>query len=397
MRERIDIIVPENVLAENVKKQERLEKTYRSEPVDRTPVVVDAQLWGMLQGRGGRFSEMLTGPREHLRGQILNRKWRIETLRDDRPVETKTLVIESDFGALRGIEFPVEIVWNGDEPAKVLHLIQAPEEIDRLQLPDPEGGLTKTRVEWYRAMRALAGGFDVRLNGEPLELEIELTHPGGPFPSAYALCGSNLFLWMKTDPDRVHRLMDLTTRSHLQVIAYFASITGREPHHSVWLGADTAEMVRVEMFREMIAPYYLRVWEQHAAPRVFHMCGKIDHLLPVLRDDFKVDHLDGFGFPTDRRKIAAELAGRMVLRGGPHPLLIHSGPRQEIISECMDYIQTAGRAGGYILSEGFGLMAGTPLEHIEAMVEASLRAAEFGPKPGLHAEGDSGCARSSST
>jgi hypothetical protein len=375
VKERIDIIVPEAVLIENEAKRTRLEKTQRFAAADRTPVVVDAQLWALLHARGGSFSAMTRSPREHLRGQILNQKWRIENIRDDRPVETEGLVIESDFGALRGIEFPVEITWNGDEPAKVKHLIQSPEEIDRLALPDPSGGLAGQRSAWYQAMRDLAQDFDVRLNGEPLPVRVDLTHPGGPFPSAFALCGSNLFLWMKTDPQRVHRLMDITTRSHLQVIAYYAGLTGRSPHHSVWLGADAAEMVRPEMFREFIAPYYLRIWEQHENPRVFHMCGKIDHLLPILRDELRIDYLDGFGFPVSPERLAETLAGRAVLRGGPHPQLIHDGSLDDIFNTCQHYIRTVGKHGGYILADGSGLMAGTPLKHIEVMVEASKRLA----------------------
>jgi hypothetical protein len=379
MKERIDILVPEQVLAENDLKIERLEKTHRFGATDRVPVIVDAQLWAILDARGVGFGEMTRSPRDHLRDQILNHKWRIENIRDDRPIETDQLVIESDFGALRGVEFPIEVQWNGDDPAKVRHLLQEPEEIDRLEVPDPRGGLNQMRIEWYQAMRDMADDFDVRLNGQPLEIKIDLTHPGGPFPSAFALCGSNLFLWMKTDPERVQRLMDIVTRSHLQVIACFAELTGRDPHHSVWLGADAAEMMRPEMFREFIAPYYLRIWEQHVYPRIYHQCGRIDHLLQILVDVYHVTFLDGFGFPTDRRRIAKTLSGRMVLRGGPHPLLIHDGPKEAILAECIDYIQTVGSRGGYILAEGFGLMNGTPLEHIDLMVEASRRAADLAP------------------
>lgn len=371
MIERIDVTVTEHVLAQNDAKLERLNKTQHFEPTDRAPVVVDAQLWGVLKGRGGRFSEMLLGPREHLRGQLLNWKWRVETLRDDRPIETETLVVESDFGALRGSEFPLEIQWNADGPAKVIHLIKTPQDIDNLTIPDPQGGLNATRIAWYHAMREVAGDFDLRLNGQKVEIRVDLNHPGGPFPSAFALCGPNLFLWLKSDPERAHRLLEITTTSHLQVLACFAEITGRDPHHPVWLGADAAEMMRAEMFREFVVPGYLRIWEQHARPRTFHMCGKINHLLEILRDEMQIDALDGFGFPVDRERLGAVLGGQARLRGGPHPLLVHDGPPEAIIAAAGAYIRAVGQRGGYILSEGFGLMEGTPPQHIAALVEAS--------------------------
>ena len=374
MKERIDIVIPDAELARNDEKKERLQKTHRFEATDRVPVIVDAQLWAVLEGRGSRFGEMLQGPREHLRAHILNYKWRTENIRDDQPVETERLTIESDFGALRGVEFPIEIMWNEDEPAKSRHLLQSAEEIDRLEVPAPDGGLNARRIDWYRQMSHMVDDFDVRLNGEPLPVRVDLTHPGGPFPSAFALCGSNLFLWMVTDPHRVHRLMEIVTDSHLQVLDYFDALTGRERGGAIWTGADAAEMMSATMFREFVVPYYLRLWDEHDYPRTFHMCGAINHLLDAIRDDLDVTYLNGFGFPADPDLLAEKLSGEMVLRGGPHPLLINEGPQGDIVEACSTYIQKLGRKGGYILAEGFGLMPGTPPQHVEIMVEASRRA-----------------------
>ena len=50
----------------------------------------------------------------------------------------------------------------------------------------------------------------------------------------------------------------------------------------------------------------------------------------------------------------------------------------EIIKTSEEYLRVVGRHGGYILSEGFGVMAETPPEHIDAMVEASRRVGWIG-------------------
>jgi uroporphyrinogen-III decarboxylase len=65
------------------------------------------------------------------------------------------------------------------------------------------------------------------------------------------------------------------------------------------------------------------------------------------------------------------------MRGGPHPALIKDGPKDRIIDECVDYITTLGQKGGYMLAEGATIVPGTPLENIDAMVEASKRASEI--------------------
>jgi hypothetical protein len=373
MKDRIDIIVPESVLTLNAKNVERLEKTHRFEPTDRAPVIADFQLWSLLRGRGGKFSDMTKGPREHLHGWILNEKWRIENVRDDQPVNTDSITIEPEFGAIRGAEFPIEIEWNGDYSPKSAHILKEAKEIDHLEVPPPDGGLNALRIEWYKAMLTMVDDFDVRLNGEPLQIKMNLTHPGGPIPSAFALCGSNLFMWMLTDPDRIHRLLEITTESYLQVVAHFDDITGREPGHWVWAGCDTGEMISLKMFHEFVVPYYLKIWEKQNYPRVFHMCGKIDHIIDAIRDQMDITFLDRFGFPTDRKLLAEKLSGRVVMRGGVHPVLIFEGPKDDIIADCEDYIKTVGRKGGFILSDGAGIMPGTPLAHIDAMVEASKR------------------------
>jgi len=373
MKERIDIVVADSVLDDNDANKVRYDKTLRFEPTDRVPVFVGFYMRSLLEGSGGRFSDLRKNPLEHLRTMIFSRKWRIENVRDDWPIDTENLIIEPHFGALRGVEFPIEIIWHGEDTPKSSHLIKEVEDIDALEIPSPDCGLNAKRIEYYKAMLDMVDDFEIRLNGEPLQLKIDLNHPGGPIPSAYALCGSNLFLWMVLEPERIHRLMDITTRSHLQVIEYFDELTGQEPGHWVWAGCDTGEMMSSKMFSEFVVPYYLKIWEKQGRPRMFHMCGKIDHLLDIIRDDMEIDFLEHFGFPTDRKLLGEKYSGRVIMRGGPHPALIKDGPVEKIITECKDYITTLGRKGGFVLAEGATIVPGTPLAHIDAMVEASKR------------------------
>jgi len=372
-KERIDIVIPEAELARNDEKKERLARTRQFERTDRVPAIVNANQWTQLAGRRCTFAEYIRSPRDNLRGQILNYRWRVENIHDDLPIATDTLTIEPDLGCLRGMEFPLEITWLEDGPPKSQHLLTEPEQIDELAVPEPTDGVNGKRIEWYRAMCGLAEDFDVRINGQPLKIETTLTQPGGPIPSAFALAGANLFLWMLMDPDRVHRLMDVVTQSHMQCLAYADELTGRNPVHPVLLGADTAELIGPDTFREFVVPYYLRIWETYSGSRPFHMCGKVDHLLDILRDELGITYLDGFGFPVDRHLLAQKMAGRVLLRGGMDPVLLKEGPHESIISESMDYVGTVGCKGGFILSIGGGAAPGTPVENLNAIVEASRR------------------------
>jgi uroporphyrinogen-III decarboxylase len=374
MKERIDILVPDQELRKNPEKVTRLEKTFRFEETDRVPVIMETQQTIKLSARGSDYNEYLKSPLDNMRGQILNFKWRVENIHDDEPIETEQLLVWPDFGALRAVEFPVEIEWSQDGPPRVKHLLHSSEEIDNLAFPEPNNGFNAVRIQWYQEMCARVDDFDVRLNGGPLRIKPTIEQHGGPVPTAFALCGSNLFLWMLTDPDRVHKLMEIVTNSQLNCIAFFDQMTGiRERTKLEQIGADIAEMAGPNQFREFFLPYYQKLWQNYQPPRIYHMCGKIDHLLELLITDLHIDYLNGFGFSTSPQKIAKILSGKILLRGGPHPGLFETGTKEEIIAECTRYMKLLGAHGGYIFCDGFGLPPATPVENINAALEASIQ------------------------
>lgn len=374
--ERIDIIVDQAELAKNDEKKERLQKTRSFKPTDRVPVTVNTNQWTALAARGRRFADYIKSPQDNLREQILNTKWRIEHVRDDQPIPTESLRFQPDFGCLRGVEFDMEIVWNDDFPPKCKHPLTKPEQIDNLKIPDPSSGFNARRIEWYRAMVEDKMGFDVRLNGQPLKIEITLAQPGGPIPSAFALAGANLYLWMVMEPDRIHRLMDIVTESHMRSIRFFDEMMGRPTRHPVGLGCDAGEAIGPEMFREFVVPYYLKIWHTYEGPRGFHNCGQNEHLLDIIRDELRIASHGGFGSCVDPTILAEKMSGRVTLTGGPDPTLIQSGDWQEIVAISRRYIEILGRRGGYVLSCGGGAAPGTPVENFQALVEASK---ELGP------------------
>ena len=376
MKERIDIVVPDAVLAENDAKRKLLDAVWKRGRPQRVPVLAGESQYLCLDARGRTFGQYVRSPVDNLREQILNRKWRIESVRDDMPIPTGTLSFRPDMGTLRGTEFEMEIVWQEDGAPKCLHPLHELEDVDRLGVPPPDGALNAKYIDWYHKMRHAAEDFDVRVNGSPLKIEVTLAQGGGPIPAAFALAGENFFLWTLEDPARAHRLMDIVTTSHLNCLEFFDRMVGRDPRHSIWMGCDTAEMLSPAMFREFVVPYYLRVWEKYPGPpRSFHMCGKTDHLLAIIRDELKITDMDVIGSVTDRHKAADALAGRVFLKGGPEPLLICKGDRETITRECVSYIEIMGRHGGFVLVPGGGPVPGTPVEHFAWMVEASKQAA----------------------
>jgi uroporphyrinogen-III decarboxylase len=372
---RIDITVPDDVLAQNEQKRQRLAQIHRFEPVDRVPVLANVNQWYLLDQRGITPGEYVASPRDNLIQQLLNMKWRWEQLIDDQPIRTDHVSVGPDLGCLRGEEFEMEIVWPDDQPPKCTHPLTAPEQIDELEVPAPDGALNAKRIAWMHQMRQEAETVELYVNGQQAKLTIGLGRPGGPIPSAYALAGENLLLWMAAEPERTHRLMRIVTESHINCIRCFDELMGRDPAHAQGMGCDVGEMLSPAMYREFVVPYYDRVWQAYPGRRSLHMCGNITHLLEVLRDELRIEVLQGFGFPLDPVKAAAAWGGRVVMIGGPSPMLVKSGPVDAILAECERYIRLLGPTGGFALEIGGGAAVGTPPEHLNAMVEASKRAA----------------------
>ena len=373
MRKLIDIHIPESILSENDEKIERLAKTALFVQTDRIPVVIEKNTELGLRGREKCYEDFYRSPEDNFREQILGLKWHFENIRDDSPIPTKSLTISPDLGALRGPEFLVNelISWPKDQQPVCRHPLIDERQIDALRIPSPSEGVNRMIVEWYQSMEDIKNRYDVRLNGNHLEIVVTIAQAGGPIPSAFALAGENLLLWTLTEPSRVHKLMRIVTESFINCVRYFDQCAGRNRNAGIGLGADIAEMFSPEQFQEFVVPYYKMVYEAFPGKRAFHMCGKIDHLLEIIRDELKIDNLHNFGYCTNVDLMAEKLAGKILLSGGPHPSTIQSGTREDIVNACERYIKALGTKGGFILGIGGGAAALTPPEHISYMIECS--------------------------
>jgi hypothetical protein len=316
------------------------------------------------------FGDYFQNPRAQLEQQLLNQKWLIEHAVDDRVIDTERISVAPDLSTLRGGYFEVDIQWFNDGSASAIPLLREVWDIDRLAVPDVEDGPYGQKVGWYREMVDMASEYVATLNGEPLEIEVTIGSGGGPIPDAYALAGQNLFLWMASDPDRIHRLMDILCTTFIQFQRHVRDLGGAS-YDDLGMGCDAGEMLSARMFGEFVVPYYGRCYEAFPGRRGLHMCGKIDHLVPLIADELEITHLNGFGFPTDPRLLAERMGGSVVMSGGLNPVVLLEGPQAAVEAETVRYLDALASCGGYILQDGNNVAPGTPLDHLAAVVRAS--------------------------
>ena len=367
---RIDINCPLQRIEQNACNQRRLEGCRRFASTDRAPVVFGIAPRYVFAARGKATGDYFENPRSQLEQQLLNHKWLIEHAIDDRIIDTAAVSVKPDLSTLKGGYFDVGIQQFADGTLSAVPILHQPEDIERLEVPDFNGGPYGRAVDWFHEMREVAADYEVTLNGKPLEIRVTIAAFGGPFPDAYALAGQNLFLWMVEAPQRVCRLMEIVTSAFINFQRYVRDLSG-DAHENLDMGCDAAEMVSAEMFREFVVPYYLRCYEAFPGRRGFHNCGRIDHLIRIITEELEITHLNGFGFPTSPELLARWMGGKVVMSGGLHPVILQRGPREAIRRQSCRYLEVFAPYGGYILQDGFSIAPGTPLENLAAVVEAA--------------------------
>ena len=136
-----------------------------------------------------------------------------------------------------------------------------------------------------------------------------------------------------------------------------------------------------ELFREMIKPYYVRVGRvlrELGLHWWLHSCGNNTPLL----DDLIEAGVDVF-HPVqkgtmDEVAVAREYGGRMTfLVGFDVQHILQEATPEGVRAEVRHLIDTFDRPdGGMCMAAGNGIVAGTPLENIEAFLNETMRYGE---------------------
>jgi uroporphyrinogen-III decarboxylase len=167
----------------------------------------------------------------------------------------------------------------GMDPAVEGVFIERPEEIRKLQPPDPhKDGLMPHVLHSIRYFR------------EHSSLPVVFTDAQGPLNIALTLCGvENLFVWAYDYPNLVHELMDLSTEVLIAWIRLQKQCAGQPecsgafPHSillppgfgGVCISDDDCGLMSPRMYREFVVPYNSRVLKAFGGGTL-HFCGRAE-------------------------------------------------------------------------------------------------------------------------
>lgn len=194
-----------------------------------------------------------------------------------------------------------------------------------------------------------------------------------PFSAAASVVGTeNLLKAMVKYPEKVHTLMKIVTEGNLKIVEAFANL-------GVGLGMSdpvaSTSLISVKQFREFAMPYEKKcvdkMRELTGNGTSIHICGKSkdiwESILETGITSFSIDNVEDV---EEAKKI---LGPKVCIAGNVKPVdTMRNGTIDEIMNEAKEcIIKGYGSPNGYILSTGCQIPMGTPIENIEAFMNAA--------------------------
>lgn len=361
-------------------RRERVAKAKQFETPDRVPVLPALAHRFLVPRVGVNFRDYYSNPETMLRTQILAQKWLMENVRTDAYSITGAWVgAWTDFqNTFEAGSLGCEVVFPDDDiPWVRTGWVKSERDLRRLEGMDfIHSGINARQLEYRRVMMAVADKYPVRFLGGPVFIPGEnpsLTHTSdGVFGIAGDLMGqAELFGAVLDRPDFVRELLYIVTE---KLIAYLDFCWDVEhlptPRDFAWTD-DLAMSLSAEQYRSIVLPFEQRLRFHFDGYVSLHMCGKTDHLLQTFVDDLKINEFQGFGYQVDLDRLASVMGGRVVLIGNVDPMLIQTGTPEGVREATRRVIEKLGPCKGFIVQDGNNIPPGSPLENINAMMEAA--------------------------
>ncbi len=364
---------------EILERQERIEKTKRFETPDRVAVIPAINYRTLLPKIGVPFRDYYSDPEVMLRSQILGQKWLMENVKTDAFSVTGAWTGGwTDFqNTFEPSAFGIEVDFPEDDipVANERGWVSSDEDLQKLEDIDfIHNGLNGRQIEFREAMMRVAEKYPVRFQGGPVIFpgsNPSLTHTSnGPFTNGSHVMGSvEMFTAILEKPVFVHRLFEIITDKILEWLDYCWEVEGIPERSFAWTD-DLSAYLSADTWREMVLPYNKRL-RDHFEWASLHMCGKAGHLLEIFTNELKINEFQGFGWEVDLERVRDVMGGKVVVLGNINPLTIANGTPEQVKAETRKVIEILAPSGGLIIQDGNNIAPESPLENINAMMEAA--------------------------
>ncbi len=353
----------------------RVAQAVARRPSERVPVLLSfAQAFKITRtGAGVTFPEYFGDPEAQLRTQLVAAAWIQEHVRADMAAEPPA----TDFANAREASaLGADVVFPDDNIPWVRGpWIDGDDDLARLRDVDPvHHGLHGREIEWKAAMEAAADRHPLRYRGGELQypgrhVSTSHGHTDGPFTVAAEIRGLTRILTdVYENPAFLHRLLDVVTDKIVACIDHARAAWGPAPLS--FFADDFAVNLSPGHFREFSLPYLRRIRAHIPGLAVYHMCGRADHVVPLVVDELDIAMWHGLGFEVDRRRAREAMEGRCAMHGNVSPLTLALGTAEDVRRECHEILADLGDMDGFVMGDGNNVPPASPLENVNAIWRA---------------------------
>jgi uroporphyrinogen decarboxylase len=249
-------------------------------------------------------------------------------------------------------------VWGEDEFPFAKKVLHSPSEVERLEKPDPrKHGLLPFVIKRLQHLQP-----EIEKAGHKIRFAVAR----GPLNIASFLMGTPEFLEaLKTEPELMHRLLDLVTDFLVDWIAYqreaFPSIDG------IFLLDDIVGFVSRRDFEAFGLPYLRRAFSAGVTVKFFHNDAPCKASAPLLAD--AGINLLNFGVQHTMADMKTWTNNRIALMGNIPPRdVLGEGTPADVARSVTEMLNALDDRSRLIVSCGGGVPPHAPTENIQALI-----------------------------
>jgi uroporphyrinogen decarboxylase len=249
-------------------------------------------------------------------------------------------------------------MWGEDEFPFAKKVLLSPEEVDRLEKPNPrKHGLLPFVIKRLQHLQP-----EIEAAGHKIRFAVAR----GPLNIAsFLMTAPEFLLAIKTDPERMHCLLALVTDFLVEWIAYqrevFPSIDG------ILLLDDIVGFVSREDFENFGLPYLQRAFNANVTVKFFHNDAPCKASAPLL--EAAGINLLNFGIQHTLGEMKAWTNNRIALMGNVPPRdVLAQGTPADVERATVEMLNALEDRSRLVVSCGGGMPPNAPTENIRALI-----------------------------
>ena len=239
-------------------------------------------------------------------------------------------------------------------PSVITHPVKTIDDVASLKVPDP-----------YRDGRMPVFLATMRLMKKNYNL-LKIAEAIGPFTLAAHLAGTEIYLYMRKNPSKVHALLEYS----IKVSIRYAQALIASGADMIIIAEPTGSQLSPAVYEEFSLAYTRKIISSLTKPCILHICGKAGHIVEKMCQSGAVAlNLD----EVDMSQVIKIVPDSIVVTGNISPSKFARSSPEEIVRETSNLLEIVKTRKEFIFAPGCDLAPQTPLENILSLVNTATK------------------------